>query len=181
MNNKQLQPKHLLSLSEEYSRLISLPAFSEDEADRMAEILEIANSNEDLNCLIEEVEMNNCIDSQKAKNHNQGLQRLLQAISESTSDSSEVSALNKVTTLNKANILRQTSTLLGVTLLRAIFQLQLMIWFFSQDSVKLDSKIIFITQKSLSNRQIGKASSGELNTCLSEESLAQYLSNFLVD
>ncbi|NES72286.1 MAG: hypothetical protein F6K24_47370 [Okeania sp. SIO2D1] len=134
MNEKQLQPKHLLSLSEEYSRLISLPAFSEDDADRMAEILEIANSNEALNCLIEEVEMNNYIGSQKAKNHNQGLQRLLQGISESTSDSSEVSALNKVTTLKKANTLRQTPTLRRATLQ------QDEIWYFTKVYSKSLSK-----------------------------------------
>lgn len=156
MNEKQLQPKHLLSLLEEYSHLISLPAFSEDDADRMAEILEIANSNEALNCLIEEVEMNNYIDSQKAKNYNQGLQRLLQAVSESTSDSSEVSALNKVTTLKKANTLRQTPTLLRATLQLVI------IWFFTQElRITAKAYLNLMTQKSLSNGQIRKASSGE--------------------
>lgn len=63
-----------LSLAEEYRHLISLPILSEDEADRMAEILEIANKDESLNCLIEEIEMNDY--------ENQGLYNLLQTISE---------------------------------------------------------------------------------------------------
>ncbi|NEP39378.1 MAG: hypothetical protein F6K25_20810 [Okeania sp. SIO2G4] len=157
MNEKQLQPKHLLSLSEEYRRLISLPAFSEDDAERMAEILEIANSNEDLNCLIEEVEMNNYIGSQKAKNHNQGLQRLLQAISESTSDSSEVSALNKVITLNKANILRQTPTLV-----EAILQL-VIICLFPQGLMFILPILSLLLKYNKGYRKtvLGKASSGE--------------------
>ena len=63
-----------LSLAEEYRYLISLPILSEDEADCMVEILEIANKDESLNCLIEEIEMNDY--------ENQGLQNLLQVISE---------------------------------------------------------------------------------------------------
>ncbi|NEO56193.1 MAG: hypothetical protein F6K54_25810 [Okeania sp. SIO3B5] len=66
--------QNLSLLAEEYCYLISLSTLSEDEADRMAEILEIANEDESLNCLIEEIEMNNY--------ENQGLQNLLQIISE---------------------------------------------------------------------------------------------------
>ncbi|MDJ0901570.1 MAG: hypothetical protein QNJ55_22460 [Xenococcus sp. MO_188.B8] len=79
----------LAELAEEYSHLISLSVLSESEADRMAEILEIANSNQSLNCLIEEIEMNDYLESQQidedlysSLQENQGLRRLLQLISE---------------------------------------------------------------------------------------------------
>lgn len=66
--------QNLFLLAEEYRYLISLPTLSEDEANRMAKILEIANKDEFLNCLIEEIEMSNY--------ENQGLHNLLQIILE---------------------------------------------------------------------------------------------------
>ena len=88
--------QNLSLLAEEYSHLISLSVLSESEADRMAEILEIANSNESLNCLIEEIEMNDYIESQKINeesesslDENQGLRRLLHLISEDAITSTE--------------------------------------------------------------------------------------------
>ncbi len=94
MHQKLSQPNQNLSLlAEEYIHLISLPVLSESEADRMTEILEIANSNESLNCLIEEIEMNDYLESQQTNedlhsslNENQGLRFLLRLISEDTNN-----------------------------------------------------------------------------------------------
>ncbi len=75
MHQTLYQFNHNLSLlAEEYCRLISLSTLSEDEADCMAEILDMASKDESLNCLIEEIEMNDY--------ENQGLQNLFQTISE---------------------------------------------------------------------------------------------------
>ncbi|NEO59792.1 MAG: hypothetical protein F6J98_04955 [Moorea sp. SIO4G2] len=65
-------------LAEEYSQLIALPVLSELEANRMAEILELANRDESLNCLIEEIEMTEYL---KLEKWNQGLRKLLKVIS----------------------------------------------------------------------------------------------------
>ncbi|NEQ11613.1 MAG: hypothetical protein F6K37_38785, partial [Moorea sp. SIO4E2] len=60
-------------LSEEYRQLIALPFLSELDANRMAEILELANLDESLNSLIEEIEMTDYL---KLEKWNQGLRNL---------------------------------------------------------------------------------------------------------
>ncbi|NEO94289.1 MAG: hypothetical protein F6K56_30500 [Moorea sp. SIO3G5] len=65
-------------LAEEYSQLIALPMLSELEANRMEEILELANLDESLNCLIEEIEMKEYL---KLEKWNQGLRNLLKVVS----------------------------------------------------------------------------------------------------
>ncbi|AOX01659.1 hypothetical protein BJP34_21415 [Moorena producens PAL-8-15-08-1] len=65
-------------LAEEYSQLIALPMLSELEANRMEEILELANLDESLNCLIEEIEMTEYL---KLEQWNQGLRNLLKVVS----------------------------------------------------------------------------------------------------
>ncbi|NEP47718.1 MAG: hypothetical protein F6K65_02385 [Moorea sp. SIO3C2] len=66
-----------ISLAEEYRQLIALTVLSELEANRMAEILEIANLDESLNCLIEEIEMSDYL---KLEKWNQGLRNLLKVV-----------------------------------------------------------------------------------------------------
>ncbi|NEP26440.1 calcium-binding protein [Moorena sp. SIO3I6] len=70
--------KKNLKLAEEYRQLIALPVLSELEANRMAKILELANLDESLNCLIEEIEMTDYL---KLEQWNQGLRNLLKVIS----------------------------------------------------------------------------------------------------
>ncbi|AOY82099.1 MULTISPECIES: hypothetical protein [Moorena] len=65
-------------LSEEYRQLIALPFLSELDANRMAEILELANLDESLNSLIEEIEMTDYL---KLEKWNQGLRNLLNVVS----------------------------------------------------------------------------------------------------
>ncbi|NEO76253.1 hypothetical protein [Moorena sp. SIO4G3] len=72
-NNKLAKKK-----AEEYSQLIALPVLSELEANRMAEILELANLDESLNSLIEEIEMTDYL---KLEQWNQGLRKLLKVVS----------------------------------------------------------------------------------------------------
>ncbi|NEO20732.1 hypothetical protein [Moorena sp. SIO4A5] len=80
--NKQMSTKNnnpqKVKLSEEYRQLIALPILSELEANRMAEILELANLDESLNCLIEEIEMTEYL---KLEKWNQGLRKLLKVVS----------------------------------------------------------------------------------------------------
>ncbi|NEO15505.1 MULTISPECIES: hypothetical protein [unclassified Moorena] len=75
---KQKKNKLAQKIAEEYSQLIALPVLSELEANRMAEILELANLNESLNCLIEEIEMSDYL---KLEKWNQGLRNLLKVVS----------------------------------------------------------------------------------------------------
>ncbi len=89
MNQILPQLNQNLSWGEEYSYLISLSVLSESEAERIAQILALANSDESLNFLIEEIEMNNYLkskqineESKSSFNENQGLRRLLKLISE---------------------------------------------------------------------------------------------------
>ncbi|NEQ08308.1 MAG: hypothetical protein F6K37_20875 [Moorea sp. SIO4E2] len=65
-------------LAEEYRQLIALTVLSELEANRMAEILELANLDESLNSLIEEIEMTDYL---KLEKWNQGLRNLLNVVS----------------------------------------------------------------------------------------------------
>ena len=67
-----------IKLAEEYRQLIFLPVLSELEANRMAEILDLANLDESLNCLIEEIEMTEYL---KLEKWNQGLRNLLKVVS----------------------------------------------------------------------------------------------------
>ncbi|WP_424101949.1 hypothetical protein [Moorena producens] len=67
-----------IKLAEDYRQLISLPVLSELEANRMAKILDIANLDESLNCLIEEIEMTEYL---KLEKWNQGLRNLLKVVS----------------------------------------------------------------------------------------------------
>ncbi len=71
-------PPKKSQLSEEYRQLIALPILSELEANRMAEILELANLDESLNCLIEEIEITEYL---KLEQWNQGLRKLLKVVS----------------------------------------------------------------------------------------------------
>jgi hypothetical protein len=64
-------------LAAEYRHLITLPVLSDPEADRLAEILEIASFNESLNCLIEEIEMSDYLEFKQ----NKGLKHLLKLVS----------------------------------------------------------------------------------------------------
>ncbi|NEP36176.1 hypothetical protein [Moorena sp. SIO3B2] len=70
--------KKNIKLAEEYRQLIGLPFLSELEANRMAEILELANLDESLNSLIEEIEMKEYLQLEK---WNQGLRNLLKVVS----------------------------------------------------------------------------------------------------
>ncbi|NEQ14158.1 MAG: hypothetical protein F6K44_09905 [Moorea sp. SIO3E2] len=70
--------KTIIKLAEEYRQLIALPFLSELEANRMAEILELANLDESLNSLIEEIEMKEYLQLEK---WNQGLRNLLKVVS----------------------------------------------------------------------------------------------------
>ena len=70
--------KKNLKLAEDYRQLIAVPVLSELEANRMAEILELANLDESLNCLIEEIEMSDYL---KLEQWNQGLRNLLKVVS----------------------------------------------------------------------------------------------------
>lgn len=67
-----------LSFAKNYRQLIALPVLSELEANRMAEILELANLDESLNSLIEEIEMSDYL---KLEQWNQGLRNLLKVVS----------------------------------------------------------------------------------------------------
>ncbi|NET85885.1 MAG: hypothetical protein F6J94_29555 [Moorea sp. SIO1F2] len=75
---KRKKNKLAEELAEEYSQLIALPVLSELEANRMAEILELANLDESLNCLIEEIEIKEYLQLEK---WNQGLRNLLKVVS----------------------------------------------------------------------------------------------------
>ncbi|NEO50549.1 MAG: hypothetical protein F6K55_43290 [Moorea sp. SIO4A3] len=79
--NKQMSTKNnnpqKVKLAEEYRQLIALPILYELEANRMAEILELANLDESLNCLIEEIEMTEYL----KQKWNQGLRKLLKVVS----------------------------------------------------------------------------------------------------
>ncbi|NEO72456.1 hypothetical protein [Moorena sp. SIO3H5] len=75
---KQKNNKLFQKIAEEYSQLIALPVLSELEANRMAEILELAYLDESLNCLIEEIEMSEYL---KLEQWNQGLRKLLKVVS----------------------------------------------------------------------------------------------------
>ncbi|NEQ86576.1 MAG: hypothetical protein F6K26_42895 [Moorea sp. SIO2I5] len=66
-----------IKLAEEYRQLIALPVLSELEANQMAEILELANLDESLNSLIEEIEMSEYL---KLEQWNQGLRNLLKVV-----------------------------------------------------------------------------------------------------
>ncbi|MDJ0719547.1 MAG: hypothetical protein QNJ54_35890 [Prochloraceae cyanobacterium] len=84
-------------LAEEYRNLISLPTLSESQAERMAEILELANSDESLNCLIEQNEMMDYLKSKELNEdyepslkESQELQRLLRLISEDVNNFEKV-------------------------------------------------------------------------------------------
>ncbi|NEQ84536.1 MAG: hypothetical protein F6K26_31560 [Moorea sp. SIO2I5] len=79
--NKKMSSKNnhqQVKLAEEYRQLIALPILSELEANRMAKILELANLDESLNCLIEEIEMSDYL---KVEKWNQGLRNLLKLVS----------------------------------------------------------------------------------------------------
>ncbi|NEO39440.1 MAG: hypothetical protein F6J90_25165 [Moorea sp. SIOASIH] len=76
MSTKNTKKK--IKLAEEYRQLIALPVLSELEANRMAEILELAYLDESLNCLIEEIEMTEYL---KLEKWNQGLRNLLKVVS----------------------------------------------------------------------------------------------------
>ncbi|MEM7593002.1 MAG: hypothetical protein AAF383_16055 [Cyanobacteria bacterium P01_A01_bin.83] len=78
--NKQLQEiNEKISLAQEYSDLISLPRLSEEEQERLAEILELANFDEYLGDLIDKVEVENYLNQEE--DQNKGLLNLHRIVS----------------------------------------------------------------------------------------------------